>query len=100
MSRLTTLIEEKRTALTVIDESALSSARKPAALRMYPASAPEDETGLAVYYAPFDSVNLKAKVVLIGITPGESQMQRAWQSLLPNLGDLNKLDAERHWLRC
>ncbi len=30
---------------------------------------------LAVYYAPFDHVNLEAKVVLVGITPGWTQME-------------------------
>lgn len=73
---MNTIIDDKRAALAAIDHSALVN--KPPALRIYPTSAPEDSCGIAVYYAPFDSVNLNAKVVLIGITPGESQMQRSW----------------------
>lgn len=70
MPSLATVIQEKRAALASIDDAALLSANKPAALRMYPALGAEDDQGIAVYYAPFDSVNLKARVVLIGITPG------------------------------
>jgi hypothetical protein len=33
------------------------------------------EAGLEIYYAPFDYVNEKAKVVLVGITPGWTQME-------------------------
>lgn len=32
---------------------------------------------LSVYYAPFDDVNLQAKVVLLGITPGQTQAANA-----------------------
>ena len=34
---------------------------------------------LAIYYAPFDSINADAKVVLVGITPGWTQMEAAYQ---------------------
>ena len=33
--------------------------------------------GLECYYAPFDYVNAEAKIVLIGITPGRTQMNRS-----------------------
>lgn len=78
MTHLSATIEEKRAVLTAIAESTLLSATRPAVLRMYPPSAQEDNYGIAVYYAPFDFLNPKARVILIGITPGESQMQRAW----------------------
>jgi hypothetical protein len=32
---------------------------------------------LAAYYAPFDALNVKARVVLVGITPGRSQASNA-----------------------
>jgi hypothetical protein len=32
---------------------------------------------LSVYYAPFDWVNTNARVVLVGITPGKTQMENA-----------------------
>jgi hypothetical protein len=34
---------------------------------------------LEVYYAPFDSVNVRAKVIIIGITPGWTQMEIAFR---------------------
>ena len=34
---------------------------------------------LAIYYAPLDCINAKAKVVLVGITPGWTQMESAYQ---------------------
>jgi hypothetical protein len=80
LTPLSAAIKEKRVAFGAIDESALASSKKPAGLRIYPTSAPEDDRGIAVYYAPFDFVNTNAKIVLIGITPGESQMQRAWSA--------------------
>ena len=39
----------------------------------------QDEN-LAVYYAPFDHVNKDAKVALVGITPGWTQMEIAYRS--------------------
>jgi hypothetical protein len=41
----------------------------------------ENENGkeLAIYYAPFEYVNRAAKVVLIGITPGWTQMEIAYR---------------------
>jgi len=43
------------------------------------------------YYAPFDYVNRAAKVVLVGVTPGWTQMERAFRtacnSLREGLGD-------------
>ena len=42
----------------------------------------ENVTGkeLAIYYVPFDYVNADAKVVLIGITPGWTQMEIAYRA--------------------
>jgi hypothetical protein len=34
---------------------------------------------LEIYYAPFDFVNIKAKVVIVGITPGWTQMEIAFR---------------------
>lgn len=44
---------------------------------------------LAIYYAPFESVNRQAKLVLVGITPGPTQMVNACmaaRSVLQNGG--------------
>lgn len=74
-------IEKYRAALRTVDPDVLSGASdKPAMLRMYPGDKHEDGNGISVYYAPFDLVNPSARVVLIGITPGESQMYRAWRA--------------------
>lgn len=37
----------------------------------------ERDGGLSIYYAPFDYVNPAAKVVIVGITPGRTQMVNA-----------------------
>lgn len=48
------------------------------ALRDWPASLMMRRSGdWAVYYAPFDHVNVKARVVLVGITPGLQQAGNA-----------------------
>jgi hypothetical protein len=46
--------------------------------------------GLQISYAPFDYVNLNAKVVIVGITPGEQQAINALKA-----SDKN---ARSHWL--
>lgn len=45
---------------------------------MYPQNGIADSYGISVYYAPFEHINTSARIVLVGITPGESQMRRAW----------------------
>jgi hypothetical protein len=42
---------------------------------------------LTVYYAPFDYVNESAKVALVGITPGWTQMEIAYRSARRDLRD-------------
>ena len=37
------------------------------------------EKNLEIYYAPFDFVNLKAKIVIVGITPGLQQMLQSYE---------------------
>lgn len=36
-----------------------------------------EKSGLSCYYAPFEYVNTEAKLILVGITPGSTQMNRA-----------------------
>ena len=73
-------IREKRKALSKISSAEINGQIKPDILRMYPFDDEHDENNINVYYAPFDEVNVDAKVVLIGITPGESQMRRSWRA--------------------
>ncbi|WP_028400019.1 hypothetical protein [Ectobacillus panaciterrae] len=40
---------------------------------------------LEMYYAPFDYINTKAKIMIIGITPGWTQMQLAFTTVLKAL---------------
>tara|TARA_B100001057_G_scaffold481844_1_gene556361 strand:- start:74 stop:751 length:678 start_codon:yes stop_codon:yes gene_type:complete len=37
------------------------------------------ENNIEIYYAPFDFINLKAKIMIVGITPGFQQMQQSFQ---------------------
>jgi hypothetical protein len=37
----------------------------------------EKENNLSIYYAPFDYINKNAKIIIIGITPGFTQMEIA-----------------------
>lgn len=37
----------------------------------------ENSSGLSCYYAPFEYINKNAKIVLVGITPGATQMNNA-----------------------
>lgn len=65
--------------LLKLDESALLAPSKPASLRLYPKQTPKDDKGISVYFAPLEWVNPQARVVIIGITPGDSQMRAAWR---------------------
>jgi hypothetical protein len=51
------------------------------------------QDALEVYYAPFDQANPDARVVLVGITPGEYQMRRAW-AVAAELASSDMPDAE------
>lgn len=50
---------------------------------------------LEIYYAPFEYVNERAKVVIVGITPGLHQMK---QSFLTVLNEKNQIDSEEEIL--
>ena len=50
------------------------------------------ESGLDVYYAPFHYLNKHARVVLIGLTPGWTQMEEAFRAA--RRGIANGLDGE------
>ena len=39
----------------------------------------EKEKNIEIYYAPFDFINLKAKIMIVGITPGLQQMLQSFQ---------------------
>jgi hypothetical protein len=45
------------------------------------------EAGLDVYYVPFHYMNRKARVVLIGLTPGWTQMEEAFRAAKRGLSD-------------
>lgn len=50
------------------------------------------EKNLSIYYAPFDYVNYKAKVVIVGITPGFTQLKNAYASLQNSLRSGKTID--------
>ena len=39
------------------------------------------EDNIEIYYAPFDYINSKAKIVIVGITPGLQQMIQSFQAI-------------------
>ena len=39
----------------------------------------EKEKNIEIYYAPFDYINTKAKIVIAGITPGLQQMLQSYE---------------------
>ena len=45
------------------------------------------ELGLKVYYVPFHHLNVKARIVLVGVTPGWTQMERAFWAVKKGLAD-------------
>lgn len=45
----------------------------------------EANNNLSIYYAPLDYVNLDARIAIVGITPGFTQLKNAYQSLQTSL---------------
>ena len=41
----------------------------------------EKDVNIEIYYAPFDYVNSKAKIAIVGITPGLQQMTQSFQAI-------------------
>ncbi|GGB55397.1 hypothetical protein GCM10011316_29320 [Roseibium aquae] len=50
------------------------------------------EGAIRVQYAPFDYIEKEAKLVVVGITPGETQATNAWQAVLKSLNKGLKQD--------
>ena len=43
-----------------------------------------DQKGLDVVYAPFEHINNKAAVVIVGITPGWTQLKNSYEYVIDN----------------
>jgi len=41
----------------------------------------EKDGNIEIYYAPFDYINSKAKIAIVGITPGLQQMTQSFQAI-------------------
>ena len=41
----------------------------------------EKDGDIEIYYAPFDYINSKAKIIIVGITPGLQQMTQSFQAI-------------------
>ena len=52
-----------------------------------------EENKLQMYYAPLDYINIEAKIVIVGITPGFTQMEKAIRTLKQNYNK-KKIDNE------
>lgn len=50
----------------------------PLVLRLYPAPAAIDADGIEIFWAPFDHVNRRASLVIVGVTPGPNQYIRSY----------------------
>ncbi|MEJ8756804.1 uracil-DNA glycosylase family protein [Pontibacter sp. H259] len=50
------------------------------------------ETDLDIYYAPFDYINKDASVVIVGITPGWTQMEKSYRTLITELNKGNSYE--------
>lgn len=46
----------------------------------------DEKKKLDIYYAPFEYVNVNAKVVIVGITPGLHQMKKSYSTVLNVMG--------------
>ncbi|QHI36379.1 hypothetical protein IMCC3317_17410 [Kordia antarctica] len=49
----------------------------------------DSESQIKIYYAPFEYINKKASVIIVGITPGWSQMEKSFRTVIREL-QLNK----------
>jgi hypothetical protein len=49
----------------------------------------EEKKKLEIYYAPFEYVNERAKVVIVGITPGLHQMKKSYSTVINARGHLH-----------
>lgn len=49
----------------------------------------ENENNIKIFFAPFDYVNVNADIVIVGITPGWSQMEIAYRTFLKSLNEKN-----------
>jgi len=47
----------------------------------------DKEKGLEIYYAPFDYINKSASVVIVGITPGWSQMEKSFKTFISEVNN-------------
>lgn len=43
------------------------------------------EGKIEIYYAPFDHINLNASIIIVGITPGWSQMEKSFKTVIKEL---------------
>ncbi|QXP67692.1 uracil-DNA glycosylase family protein [Polaribacter sp. AHE13PA] len=47
------------------------------------------EGKIEIYYAPFDYINLNASIIIVGITPGWSQMEKSFKTVIKELKENN-----------
>ncbi|WP_176714989.1 uracil-DNA glycosylase family protein [Tenacibaculum soleae] len=43
------------------------------------------EGKIEIYYAPFDYINLDASIIIVGITPGWSQMEKSFKTIIKEM---------------
>ncbi len=50
------------------------------------------EENIQIFYAPFEYVNTNANIIIVGITPGWSQMERSYRSAI------NSFNKDNNWI--
>ena len=74
-------IERLAPHLATLTDGQIESAVDSGRILLDPAFLPDMEGDLGQFYAPFDWVNDKADIVLVGITPGKHQAGKALTTL-------------------
>lgn len=74
-------IERLAPHLTVLTDGQIESAIDSGRILLDPVFSPDIEGDLGQFYAPFDWINDKADIVLVGITPGKHQAGKSLTTL-------------------
>ena len=48
---------------------------------------------IKIYYAPFDYININASVIIVGITPGWSQMEKSFKTIIKEIAKNNNFSS-------
>jgi len=69
------------TLLALSDHDLDGELNKPDTLRLYPSRGASDAYGIEILWAPLDFINRKARIVVVGVTPGPNQARRSYKAV-------------------